>query len=158
MSVVCFQQSDAYLMLIMKRCVKCGEYKDETDFAWRWKNVGIRQKACRDCRKIENSQWYDRHGETHRMNIKNQLTETRLSAREFLWQYLAMHPCVDCGERDPVVLEFDHVKGRKKHNISAMAGNGYSIEAIRKEIAKCEVRCANCHRRKTAEERGWFRK
>jgi hypothetical protein len=57
---------------------------------------------------------------------------------------LAEHPCVDCGETDPVVLEFDHVRGKKKFNIS---GNAYakSDQELEKEIAKCEVRCRNCH-------------
>jgi hypothetical protein len=30
-------------------------------------------------------------------------------------------------------------------------------EVIAQEIAKCDVRCANCHRRRHAEEGRWFR-
>jgi hypothetical protein len=55
-----------------------------------------------------------------------------------------------------VCLEFDHVQGDKKLPVAAMIG-GYSWETIETEIAKCVVRCANCHRRKTARERGWYR-
>ena len=63
-------------------------------------------------------------------------------------RYLSEHPCVDCGEVDSVVLDFDHVRGKKFKNIAEMA-NSYPWLSVLKEIEKCVVRCANCHRRKT---------
>lgn len=75
--------------------------------------------------------------------------------RTRLMTYLATHPCIDCGEADIVVLDLDHVRGRKHRNVTRMLD--YSWAAIEKEIAKCEVRCANCHRRKTAKQLGHFR-
>ena len=66
--------------------------------------------------------------------------------------YLHKHPCLDCGETDIRVLEFDHVRGTKVAPVSTMVGNGYAIVRIDKEIAKCEVRCANCHRRRTYDK------
>ena len=63
--------------------------------------------------------------------------------------------CVDCGERDIRVLEFDHVRGKKVANISTLATTGSCWRRIAEEIAKCEIRCANCHRRKTFEQFGW---
>jgi hypothetical protein len=56
--------------------------------------------------------------------------------------------CVDCGESNHIVLDFDHIKN-KKYNISRMIHDGFSWAAIKKEIAKCEVVCANCHRIRT---------
>ncbi|MFL5733498.1 MAG: hypothetical protein ACJ78Q_09880 [Chloroflexia bacterium] len=53
-----------------------------------------------------------------------------------------------------MVLEFDHVSGEKKGNISELALRYGSWETILAEIAKCEVRCANCHRRITAKRIG----
>jgi hypothetical protein len=70
---------------------------------------------------------------------------------------LLHHSCVDCGESDPLVLDFDHVRGMKKRHVSRMISGGTSIETLRKEIEKCVVRCANCHRRKTARELAWFK-
>ncbi len=67
-----------------------------------------------------------------------------------------MHPCVQCGESDPMVLEFHHLGGKEKE-ISFMITGGYPIAKIQAERDKCQVLCANCHRRKTVKERGWFR-
>lgn len=54
--------------------------------------------------------------------------------------------CVDCGESNPIVLDFDHVRGVKFDHIADMVGRPYSINKIEEEIKKCEIRCANCHR------------
>ena len=62
--------------------------------------------------------------------------------------------CVDCGykgEKYPSVLEFDHIGTDKVFAISQ--GSSYSWEAIMKEISKCELVCANCHRIRTANRR-----
>lgn len=57
--------------------------------------------------------------------------------------------CVDCGEKDLVVLDLDHVRGKKVGNISAMLAG--PLPRLLAEIDKCEPRCANCHRRVTAQ-------
>ncbi len=61
--------------------------------------------------------------------------------------------CVDCGESNPIVLDFDHVRGEKKRAIADMVSNYYSIRTIKEEMRKCEIRCANCHRIKTSERK-----
>ena len=78
-------------------------------------------------------------------------------ARRFVAGYLSTHPCVDCGERGPVILEFDHVKG-KNIAIARLVADGATLNRIQSEIELCEVRCRNCHARKTARERGFFRR
>ncbi len=65
-----------------------------------------------------------------------------------MFGYLTEHPCVDCGELDPIVLDFDHARD-KSANVSDLVASRASIEDVRKEIEKCAVRCANCHRRRT---------
>ena len=70
--------------------------------------------------------------------------------------FLAEHPCVDCGERDLAVLDFDHV-GEKLELVSALVARAARWPRIEAEIAQCEVRCANCHRRVTARRAGWSR-
>jgi hypothetical protein len=75
----------------------------------------------------------------------------------FIRNSLLSHPCVDCGEADPIVLDFDHVTGKKRKGVSDLAGQGFNIEALKAEIAKCVVRCANCHRRRTAKQLGHYK-
>lgn len=137
----------------MPSCRTCGLDKDDEAFAWRWKALAIRQKVCRVCRWRENADWYARHGVEHRRRVRQNTAAARERSRAFVWQYLAAHPCVECGERDPAVLEFDHVRGHKVKDVSKLVAEGYGLETIALEIAKCEVRCANCHRRKTARRR-----
>jgi len=60
------------------------------------------------------------------------------------------------GESDPVVLEFDHQRD-KVYAISWLVYNKRKIEVLQAEIEKCLVRCANCHRRKTAKDFGFYR-
>lgn len=53
--------------------------------------------------------------------------------------------CVDCGyNAHSEALEFDHRPGVDKvSRVSAMSTSSWArIEA---EIAKCDIRCANCH-------------
>src|SRR5205823_13759924 len=72
--------------------------------------------------------------------------------------FLCSHPCVDCGEGDPVVLDFDHLNPTdKRWNIADKVTDGSAWPTILAEIEKCAVRCANCHRRRTAHQFGWYR-
>jgi hypothetical protein len=77
--------------------------------------------------------------------------------RELMVEYLLSHPCVDCDESDVMVLDFDHVTDTKTANVSNLVSRGASWQRIEREIAKCVVRCANCHRRKTALDFGWYK-
>jgi len=59
-------------------------------------------------------------------------------------------PCGDCGHRfPPYVMDFDHVRGAKVSDVSAMARDGRPYEVVLAEIEKCDVVCANCHRIRT---------
>jgi 5-methylcytosine-specific restriction endonuclease McrA len=69
---------------------------------------------------------------------------------------LDVSSCTDCGETQASLLEFDHV-GPKRDSVVQLAFTEYSIRAIEEEIARCEVRCANCHRRRTHGVTGTFR-
>ena len=138
-------------------CTKCGIEKDIEEFPLRNQFTQRRQSYCKDCRSVLGAAWYERNKDYQKENARKHSIEYREAAKEYVWQYLLTNPCVDCGERDPAVLEFDHIKGEKTDAISSLIGRGSSLDALKREIELCVVRCANCHRRKTQKERGWFR-
>lgn len=109
---------------------------------------------CRSCKQEYDREYYARTVERRRERKRINQPIVRKRNLLLLWEYLEKHPCVDCGETDPIVLEFDHVKD-KKYNVANMMK--LSWETISAEVSKCVVRCANCHRRKTATEFGWYR-
>ena len=101
-----------------------------------------------------------RHYQKHKDRIKQRAILHRAKSKKrnarFVRDYLLRHPCIDCGETDPIVLHFDHVRGKKEGNISKGVHTAWSLEKLALEIEKCEVRCANCHLRKTAKEFDWY--
>lgn len=102
--------------------------------------------------------WYQKNAPSQRLRLKRNRAAQVLKNFGMLRAYLLGHPCVDCGEGDLAVLDFDHVRGDKAGHVPVMCSGGLSWATITREIEKCEVRCANCHRRKTAGQFAWFRK
>ncbi len=80
--------------------------------------------------------------------------------KERLWEFYnqlkATLECAQCGENHPATLQFHHRDPQKKDfNLSEAVREGYSIERIKKEVAKCTVLCANCHAKEHYE---WARR
>lgn len=124
----------------MKRCSKCGEEKSEEEFY-------ARHYWCKKC-DIE----YMKRPESRRKD-KERRTRWVEQKGDYIDAYKREHPCVDCGEKDIDVLEFDHVRGKKRRGISDMKNRSCSLETLKKEIKKCDVRCSNCHRKRHIKER-----
>jgi len=93
------------------------------------------------------------------INYTSTITNTkkyREEGRNLIYEFKLGNPCTSCGETNPIVLEFHHLDPKTKRNdVSNMATHGYSIESIEKEIEKCIILCANCHRKKTAKQQNW---
>ncbi|HQT82529.1 MAG TPA: hypothetical protein PLW99_00010 [Candidatus Paceibacterota bacterium] len=98
--------------------------------------------------------WYPKNKEKHISYVRR--NKSRVTA--FIEQYKRARSCVDCGfsgKEFPYVLDFDHVDGNavKKFNVGSWSHTVLSIEAITQEIRKCELVCANCHRKRTFSKR-----
>lgn len=135
-----------------KICTRCKQERDaESDFNWKDKNRGVRHARCKSCQSQISKNHYENNKQAYVARARARDAIVIPENRKRLITYLACHPCVDCGQKDVHVLDFDHVIGEKLRHISMMVKVGYSWAAIEAEIAKCEVRCANCHRIKTGE-------
>ena len=99
-----------------------------------------KQAYCRECQKAH----YDENSDQHRANVRRTSAARRAALRALAFKAMA-GGCVDCGCRDIRVLEFDHVREKKVADVGSMIRRGRSIDAVQAEIAKCEVRCRNCH-------------
>ena len=131
----------------MKKCIKCNQTKQIEEF--NKKTKGTTQPYCKPCDREHSRNYYKENS----IKMKKQIYKARKikiqEFREFKIKYLLNHPCIDCGEKDIVVLDFDHIEDDKEFNISRAANTGFSMDRILKEMNKCEVRCSNCHRRRT---------
>jgi hypothetical protein len=139
----------------MKGCHGCELIKPLDAFAWRRKAKGQRDTLCRPCRSAYGRAHYLANRQRYIDQAGSSKRRLRLARTRVLLQFFETHPCVDCGENDPVVLEFDHLRD-KVLNIGADLLRRRWADILA-EIEKCEVVCANCHRRRTARRRGAMR-
>jgi len=141
-----------------KICPGCGQERDtERDFAWKNKAKGTRQRWCKYCQAEANRTHYQNNKQVYLDRATTRNARVNTENKQRLYAYLSSHPCVDCGQTDIRVLEFDHIRGDKTLDIAKLLDRAISWSTIETEIAKCEVRCANCHRLKTMERGKWWR-
>ncbi|SRR6266403_2061637 len=139
-----------------KECPRCRKKKPYRAFSFH-SRTKYYESACRlCCNKAAKRKRYGQQIKRKNGKINKYERARRLQRQYWIIEYLMDHPC-KCGEYDPVVLDFDHVKGKKRFHISRALSLGYSTKTILKEIQKCVVRCSNCHRRVTAKRQGWLR-
>jgi hypothetical protein len=134
----------------VKTCTRCGETKPFDQFPPRRRGQPRLQSWCRACFAANNARYYREHEAAQKARLARNTAVRRGQNHLLAIAYLLQHPCVDCGEADIVVLQFDHFAD-KEANVSALIGGAASWSRIEREIKKCEVRCANCHRLKTAK-------
>lgn len=133
----------------MKRCAICKLEKTPSEFNRNRRRADGLQSHCRKCNKERSRAYYSANIEAHKTaTMKRKKKAIELSQRKIV-EYLQKHPCVDCGYSNILALEFDH-RNNKESNIATAVANGWSWDRIKKEIDKCDVRCSNCHKIKTA--------
>lgn len=135
----------------MRFCKSCQQEKPLSEFILTARKVP--HVKCNLCKSKYEKEYRDKNKmkcKLYRKKSANQRFDENMS---YIAQYLKAHPCVDCGETNIVKLEFDH-RYDKKYAIADMRNN-YRLEVVKTEIDKCDVRCANCHRWKTAKERNY---
>lgn len=131
---------------------RCGRCQRDLPLASFNRHRDGHQWWCRDCYRA----YFRERGQTHRDQSRSARVRRRAQARAFIEEYLQAHHCSDCGETDARVLEFDHL-GEKRGNVADMVRAGSSIRRLERELATCDVVCANCHRIRTAMRNGSWR-
>lgn len=140
-----------------KACTQCRELKPLTEYSFKSKATGKLQSYCKDCQRLVNRRYYQADPKKHLASRQATKVAAVARNREHVVNYLRNNPCKDCGEADVNVLEFDHRdRAMKDSDISLLVLRQASIERLQSEIDKCDVRCANCHRRRTRLQLGWF--
>ena len=136
-----------------KVCGKCRRELPIEEFNWKVKAKGRRQSYCKRCQSAATKSHYKRNPGPY----KERALENRWNSIHVIHKYLSENPCIDCGNSDIRVLDFDHRNPEgKKFNIGKAAHSGYGKETLMQEIAKCDVRCKNCHAIRHEEESpGW---
>lgn len=137
-------------------CSKCQKEKSIDNFSFRDKQKTRRHRICKECHRQYRRQHYLQNTDKYILKATRWNKNQREVLKKFILLKLQSSSCNDCGEKDILVLDFDHISD-KKFSIAHMFKNCYSVAAIEEEMAKCIIRCANCHRRKTAKEVGYWK-
>jgi len=138
----------------MKTCIDCKSNKPTSDFYKRSKSKDGLQVRCKDCARTLRK----KHYQSDAGKALKQKAQAAFYIRNRTWvkRYLEANPCIDCGEDDIVVLEFDHRDDVEKVNNVSYMVRYFSLDKIKLEVDKCDVRCCNCHRRRTAKQFNWW--
>ena len=136
----------------MRVCSKCCLTKRLEEFPVRADRPSGRGTVCNVCRRSYSRAHYARNVAYY--VDKAARSNSRLRAENYtrLIEYLRVHLCVDCGEADVRVLQFDHVDPVRKTSEVSRLLQWATWQRVLTEIDKCVVRCGNCHRRRTLKE------
>ena len=126
-------------MNALKFCNTCNEPKPRSSF---YRNVtksdGFRDE-CKICYKEKNGE-----------NLRSRTAQRRLDHKRWLREeVLSKRSCTECGENHPATLDFHHRDpSTKVDEVSNMIGELINLEKVKLEIEKCDILCANCHRKR----------
>lgn len=148
-----FEVYQELLVMTTKTCNNCK--LDQPIEEFNQKRPGKLNAQCKNCTRQRAKAHYQSNKQYYKEKAKARDAEQFKIIAAKLWDYLLAHPCVDCGNNNPLVLEFDHIQSKFK-SISQMKSMSFSWNKIQAEIDKCEVRCANCHRIKTRKQLNWY--
>ncbi len=138
----------------MRKCTKCGKIKPLSEFWRKKRGPEGRDTQCAICKREYHRKIYE-NSSKRRRDIQRNSKRWVKKKRDLIKRYKEFVGCQDCGKKFPYyTLEFDHVTGDKEFTIgTAVGSHNIGLERIKKEIRKCEIVCANCHRERTYSPR-----
>ena len=130
----------------MKKCSNCKVEKDQALFN---KKGGGLQPYCKECDRERSRKYYIKNKEKQKKQIYASRKKRSDKIREYIRSIKESNPCSDCGIYYAYyVMDFDHQRD-KEFLISRSVTDGKTLDAVKEEIDKCEIVCANCHRIRT---------
>lgn len=128
-----------------KTCSVCSKVKKIEEFSWKVRRKGVRQHHCKQCQR----EYCDKHYQVNSERYIGKAVKRSHDNKHFIFELKDNKPCVDCkAVHRHFALDFDH-RDPKKKILGIAEMYSYSKEAILKEVAKCDLICANCHRYRT---------
>lgn len=145
----------------MKPRTVCGVVKSKTDFFYKNKRDERLHSQCKQCYIDKRRKTYREHclkyGSEYRARALERNRKLKILLKDRKRNYLASRACIKCGINDPGVLDFDHIDpNTKSFSVAKALHNIMNWEGLLKEIEKCQILCANCHRIKTSEQNNWY--
>ena len=123
-------------------CKQCGHIKPEDQFKPRHPRRQALTKWCQTCRQSD-----------ARSHVNPTTAKGKCKARWEEWK--ATNPCVVCDEKDPQLIEADHLRDKVHHcSENRYWSNHGGVPALEKELGKCQSLCRWCHRLKSGREQG----
>lgn len=139
----------------MRVCISCGLLKEDSEFYQLRRKSGKLhyESRCKLCSNKRSREYHKKNREKVAPVVRARQKLYGERNRQYVTDYLLLHPCVDCGEPDIVVLQFDHIDKQDHRHVTYLLNTCASIKRLQEEIDKCQVRCANCHVRRHHLER-----
>lgn len=134
-------------------CIRCGG-----DFKAFFSNkkTGKKSKVCKPCIRKYDKSHYDKNKHKYRKTKNDKRKDRAIKIRSFIISLLKKSKCMDCGNNDWRVLEFDH-RDMNNKSMNIADATKYSLEKTKKEIEKCDIVCSNCHRIRTITQLGYYK-
>lgn len=127
-----------------KTCSKCKIAMPVSEFNFKSTTLGKRHSYCKEC----GSNLTRSHYRNNKRQYLDRNVRSYLKRRE-LGRQIKSRACADCGIQYPYyVMDFDHREGEtKEYELNRI--DRMTTRALLREIEKCDVVCANCHRERT---------
>lgn len=127
-----------------KICSKCKRELPFDSFRWRNKKENKKHSQCKDCEKQADKEYYLKNGE-RRQAVRDRANAQKINNSKMV-EEIKSKGCIKCGESRIHVLDLHHLNPDGKINDIAHMIKSSSIKSLTKELEKCIVLCANCHR------------
>lgn len=132
----------------MKKCKKCGDVKVITEF-YRKSNIDNYQSQCIECHNLYMRNHYI-NNRSYYLKKSKKRNEIQVALNKTFIYEIKSKPCMDCGKSySPWVMDFDHRDPTNKLNDVATLTRYSNLLDLKKEVEKCDLVCANCHRERT---------